>query len=777
MDKIEEMIFPINITEEVSQSFLDYSLSVITDRALPDVRDGLKPVHRRIIYTMFEDGMFNNKPHKKSAQTVGSVLSRYHAHGDSSVYEAMVRLAQDFSLREPLVDGHGAFGDIDGNAAAAYRYTEARLSKIAEEMIRDIKKDSIDWKLNFSEDRYEPTVLPSRFPNLLVNGSTGIAVGMACSFAPHNLNQTINAVIEYIKNTDISGEELYNLIGGPDFPTGGLVINKDELLSGYLTGRGRIRIRSKYKIETRAKRTLIVFYELPYMTKKTKIIEDIVALCESKEIEGISDVRDESDEKIALVIELAKGYDAENIANVLFAKTQLENTYSINNTCLVDGEPKVLSLKSMIKHYVEFQEEVLTRRTKYELHRVLVRLNLIEGLIIALSNIEKVIAIIRESESTNAAGIALVKEFLLNEEQAKAILDMKLSRLTKLEVNELKTEKAELIINKNRFESILNNHEELNKLLITEISEIQHKYKSPRKTEITQFTFVKEKKNSKPEVVVKPIIVAIDSDYTIKFIEEKQFKNKKNNNDYIYIISTDTSDSLSIFMNNGKLYKLPLDDLKDNSNIIALLSIKDEKIIDILADTSKKYIVFLTKQGMIKKSLLDEYKNIKRSGIIGINLKENDEVVSICYINEEPLIIMSSKGLTIKIQSNEVTATGRNTMGVLGIKLKDDSAASLTPVYDNKQFVLIITKNGFIKKTKKEEYTLQKRNGVGIIGTKITSSDQALAIIAVNENDTILIYSNDKLVKIPCTDVPTIGRTSQGNHIVKSGNVNNIHII
>ena len=777
MNKIEEMIFPTNMVEEVSQSFLDYSLSVITDRALPDVRDGMKPVHRRIIYTMFENGLFNAKMYKKSADTVGSVLGRYHCHGDSSVYEAMVRLAQSFSLRYPLVDGHGAFGDIDGNPAAHMRYTEARLSKIAEEMTRDLKKDTVDWKLNFSEDLYEPIVLPSRFPNLLVNGSTGIAVGMACSFAPHNLTEIVDAIVAYLKDSEISDLDLFNIIGGPDFPTGGLVVNKDELFTGYKTGKGRIRIRSKYKVETRGKKTLIVFYELPYMTKKNKIIEDIVMLCESKEIEGIADVRDESDTNIALVIELNKGFDADNIANILFAKTQLENTYSINNTCLVNNEPKVLSTKELVRYYVEFQQEVLIRRSKFELAKILKRLNVIEALIIALANIDEVIAIIKGSENSAAAQAALLKKFFVNEEQAKAVLDMKLARLTRLQVQELKEEEEELVYSKVRLEIILGDIKELNKVFIEELSEIQRKYKSPRRTEISQVTVVKDKKN-KPEVVIKPITLAIDNSYNIKFIEPKAFKNKKNTNDYNYIITTDTSDSLSIFMNNGKVYKLPLHELKDNSNIIALLEIKNEKIIDILADTSKKFIVFLTKQGMVKKTLLEEYKNIKRSGIIGISLREDDEVSNICYIDEEPLLILTKNGMSIKFNSAEVTPTSRNTMGVLGIKLKeDDFATSITPVYNNKKYIITITKNGYAKKTKTEEFTLQKRNGVGILGCRLITKDEAFANLAANEEDTIIIYSNDNLIKIPCTDVPTLGRTSQGNHIAKYGNVNNIHII
>ena len=776
MDKIEEMIFPTNILTEVPQAFLDYAMSVITDRALPDVRDGLKPVHRRIIWSMFEEGNIQEKAHRKSAKAVGAIMGNYHPHGDLSVYDAMVRLAQPFSLRYPLIDGHGNFGSADGDSAAAMRYTEARLSKIAEEMIRDIKKKTVNWKKNFSEDSYEPIVLPSRYPNLLVNGTIGIAVGMACSFVPHNLDSSINAVIAYLNNNNITIAELLDIIGGPDFPTGGIVINKDELLEGYSTGRGRVRIRAKYQVKTKGKKSLLVFSEMPYMVKKSKLISDIVKLCEDKDIEGITDVRDESAADIALVIEIANGYDPINIANVLFAKTQLENTYSINNTCLVDNEPKVLSLKELISNYAEFQQEVITRRTEFELEKLLSRLHIVLGLIISLANIDEVIKIIKQSESTENAKNTLMERFSLTEIQAKAVLDMKLSKLTKLEIDDLKNEEIELKLKIKNLEEVLSDKEKLNAILIKELKEISAKYKSPRKTEITQVTVVKDKK-SKPEIVVKPITVAIDSDFNIKLIENKQFKNKKNPNDYIYIIETTTGESLSIFMNTGKIYKLPLSELKDNSNILSLLEIKDEKIIDILTDTSKKYIVFLTKNGMIKKSLLEEYKTIKRSGTIGINLKENDEVVGISFINEEPLIILTEKGLSIRFDSKEITSTGRNTMGVLGIKLKNDNAISLSPLDDKKDFILTITENGFAKKTKKEEYTIQKRNGVGIIGCKVVENDTALAILNVNEKDTIIIYSANNLIKIPCSEVPTTGRTAQGNHIAKYGNVNNIHII
>lgn len=775
MSNVIETIFPTNMKEEVEQSFLDYALSVITDRALPDVRDGLKPVHRRIIYTMFEKGLTSSKAYKKSADTVGSVLGSYHPHGDTSVYDAMVRLAQDFSMRYTLVDGHGNFGNIDGDPAAAYRYTEARMSKVAEEMIRDIKKNTVNFKPNFSEDKMEPIVLPSRLPNLIINGTTGIAVGMACSFAPHNLTDTFNAIVAYVNNNEITHKELLDIVTGPDFPTGGLVINQDELLEGYSTGRGRIRIRSRYKLETRGKKQLVVFTEIPYMTKKEKIIQDIVKLCESKTIEGISDVRDESDDKIALVIEIAKGFNPDDVARVLYAKTQLEDTYSINHVCLVDGMPRILSFKELIAHYVEFQREVLTRRTQFELDKILARINIINGLVIALANIDDVIALIKASNSTADAQKVLMQKFILNEIQAKAVTDMRLAKLTKMEVEELKSEREGLTKEKNRLEGILNSNEELNKLFIGELTEIKNKFKSPRRTEITQINIVKDKK-VKPEFIPKPITIAINEDYTIKIIESKQFKNKKNTDNYLYILETNTGHSLAVFAEDGKVYRIPLHDVQDNMNIISSLGLDNVKIIDILTETKGKYVVFLTKSGMIKKTSIEEYQDIKRNGVIGIKLKENDKVAKICYITDEQLIIASENGMTIRIDTKDISATGRNTMGVAGIKLKGvDHAISMAPV--NKEYILTITKNGYAKKTIQSDYITQGRNGVGTIGCKISELDKVISVLCVNDTDKIMIYSDNTLIKIPCTDVPSVGRIAQGNHIAKYGNVNNINII
>ena len=608
--------------------------------------------------------------------------------------------------------------------------------------------------------------------------TTGIAVGMACSFVPHSLEGAINAVIAYIHNNDITTKELLEVIGGPDFPTGGIVINENELLEGYTKGRGRVRIRAKYHIETRAKKQLLVFTEIPYMTKKVKIIEDIVKLCEDKEIEGISDVRDESDEKIALVVEIAKGFDPENIANILFSKTQLENTYSINNTCLVDGSPQVLSLKQLISYYSNFQEEVIINRTKYDLKKVYDRLEIVEGLIIALADIENVIQIIKQSDSAASAQIKLIDKYKLSEVQAKAILDMKLARLTKLQVNELKEEKIELIKKSKYLESILNDKAILHDVLILELNVIKNQYKKPRKTSIQQIDVVKTKKSNKPEIIVKPVLVAIDNNYNITFIEDSKFKNKKNSKDYIYTIKTTTKDQLTIFTNLGKVYRVNVHEIKNGDNLLKLLDIKSEKIINVVTDHDKQFIMFLTKNGMIKKSLLSEYQNIKRNGTIGINLKEGDEVVDICYLNNESVILGATNGLMIHIVTTDITAVGRAAMGVLGIKLKEGAfATAICPVSNVAPYILTISKNGFVKQTKKEEYTIQKRNGVGVQGIKLADNDVLFAILSISEKDDILIYSNNILVKTTGKEVPIVGRVSQGNHLAKYGNVNNIHII
>ena len=778
MSLTEEMIFPADINEEVRQSFLDYAVSVITDRSLPDVRDGLKPVHRRILYAMYDLKMWNSKPFVKAAKTVGEVLGSYHPHGDTSVYDAMVRLAQPFSLNYPVINWHGNMGNIDGDPAAHYRYTEARLSKIGEDMLKDIDKETVDWKDNFAEDRLEPVVLPARLPQLLINGTTGIAVGMACSFVPHNLGRTVNAIEAYIGNNQITHKELLDIVGGPDFPTGGLVINQDELLEGYSTGRGRVRIRGKYKLEKRNTKDLIVFYEIPYMTKKSNIVEKIAELAEAKDIEGITDVRDESARDMRLVIEVAKGFSPEAVAEVLFAKTQLENTYSLNNTCLVDGQPMTLSFKSLIDKYVEFQQDVLIRRTEFDLAKIVARIHIIEGLIIALAEIDKVIKVIRDSDSTEAARTLLQDKFVLTEIQAKSVLAMRLSSLTKLEVGELKNEKSNLEVKKAELDAILESEEVLNELLLTELKHIAKSYTVPKRSDITQITVEKAAREAITKIVEK-VNVAVNSDSIVSFVTDKHFKTKANKEDSVYRIATNTGESLVVFVSSGLIYKIPIEDINQGDSLQRLLNINPkDKIVNILTDDKKEFILFLTKQGMIKKSCLSDYQNIKRTGVIGIKLREGDEVVSIDFVNDEPIIVLASNGYSIRFNTADITATSRNSMGVIAIKLPNgESAVDFATDSKDKLYFITVSKNGFVKKSDKKDYPIQGRNGKGVIGMKLADGDQAFAILEANESDNIILYGEGTLVKTMVIDISIFGRTSIGNGMVKEGKVNNVHKI
>ena len=594
-----ENIFQMDIIEEMEQCFIDYSLSVITDRALPDVRDGLKPVHKRILYAMNDLGLTNNKPHKKSARVVGDVIGKYHPHGDSSVYDAMVRMAQDFSLRYPLVQGQGNFGTIDGDPAAAMRYTEARMSKIAAEMLRDIKKDTVDFRPNFSEDEEEPVVLPSRIPNLLLNGTTGIAVGMACSFPPHHLGSTIDMITSRIKGESTTVEDLVNIIKAPDFPTGGLIINQNELLEGYQTGRGRVRLRGKYTVEKNGKtRENLIFTEIPYAVNKEKLIEDIAKLCETKEIEGIADLRDESNrEGIRIVIELKKDVNPDVMANILFSKTQLENTFSINFTCLVDGNPKVLNLMEITDEYIKHQKEVLTRRTKFDLNKVQARLHVLEGYLKALENIDNIIRIIKGSANSLVARKILEEAYGFSEIQSKAILEMKLSKLTGLEKIEIENEISELTSLEEKYLGILNDNSKLMELLLDELAEIKDNYNDERRTDFTQISTNKEEKDIQ-FVQPEEMVVVMTRNGNIKKIPASSFrvqrKNGKGIKNYdeviLDVIKTNTIDTLMFFTTYGKVYRLLVDDVPTGTNssrgVAVSTLIKVEPKEEVIAFTS-----------------------------------------------------------------------------------------------------------------------------------------------------------------------------------------------
>lgn len=779
-----------DMIKEMEQCFIDYSLSVITDRALPDVRDGLKPVHKRILYAMNDLGLTSNKPHKKSARVVGDVIGKYHPHGDSSVYDAMVRMAQDFSLRYPLVEGQGNFGSIDGDPAAAMRYTEARMSKIAAEMLRDIKKDTVDFRPNFSEDEEEPVVLPSRIPNLLLNGTTGIAVGMACSFPPHHLGSTIDMITSRIKGESTTVEDLVNVIKAPDFPTGGLIINQNELLEGYQTGRGRVRLRGKYTVEKNGKtRENLIFTEIPYTVNKEKLIEDIAKLCEEKEIEGIADLRDESNrEGIRIVIELKKDVNPDVMANILFRKTQLENTFSINFTCLVDGNPKVLNLMEITDEYIKHQKEVLTRRTQFDLNKIQARLHVLEGYLKALENIDNVIKIIKGSANSSVARKTLEETYGFSEIQSKAILDMKLSKLTGLEKIEIENEIRELTFLEEKYLGILNNNSKLMELLLDELAEIKDKYNDERRTEFTQISTNKEEKDIQ-FVQPEEVVVVMSKNGNIKKIPAKSFKIQKksgkgikNHEDLILdAIKTNTIDTLMFFTNMGKVYRLLVDDVPTGTNAAKGTSIKTlvkfESGEEVLAFTSlnrktnAQYAIFTTKLGMIKKTHISEYTSNKRSsiGVQAITLKENDSLSEITFLGEEQVLLLTKKGKSLRFETNKITPVGRKGMGVIAMKLDEgDEIVSCIPILNDNDNVAIFSTRGLGKQVLLKDYPLQSRGGKGTITYKPTdSSGEVIGGVLINNTDNLLLVGNNSTIAISASEVPQLSKTALGNILMK----------
>ena len=789
-----ENIFQMDIIEEMEQCFIDYSLSVITDRALPDVRDGLKPVHKRILYAMNDLGLTNNKPHKKSARVVGDVIGKYHPHGDSSVYDAMVRMAQDFSLRYPLVQGQGNFGTIDGDPAAAMRYTEARMSKIAAEMLRDIKKDTVDFRPNFSEDEEEPVVLPSRIPNLLLNGTTGIAVGMACSFSPHHLGSTIDMITSRIKGESTTVEDLVNVIKAPDFPTGGLIINQNELLEGYQTGRGRVRLRGKYTVEKNGKtRENLIFTEIPYAVNKEKLIEDIAKLCETKEIEGIADLRDESNrEGIRIVIELKKDVNPDVMANILFSKTQLENTFSINFTCLVDGNPRVLNLMEITDEYIKHQKEVLTRRTQFDLNKVQARLHVLEGYLKALENIDNIIRIIKGSANSLVARKILEEAYGFSEIQSKAILEMKLSKLTGLEKIEIENEINELTSLEEKYLGILNDNSKLMELLLDELAEIKDNYNDERRTDFTQISTNKEEKDIQ-FVQPEEMVVVMTRNGNIKKIPASSFrvqrKNGKGIKNYdeviLDVIKTNTIDTLMFFTTYGKVYRLLVDDVPTGTNssrgVAVSTLIKVEPKEEVIAFTSlhrktnAQFAVFSTKLGMIKKTNIEEYISTKRSanGIQAIKLKDGDAINGITFLLDEQLLLLTQKGKSIRFETNTIAPVGRMAAGVIGIKLdKDDEVVACLPVSKMTDNLAIFTENGIGKQTNIKDFPLQGRGGKGTIAYKPTDSTGLVVSGAlVESSDNLLVVGDNTTICISATDIPTLSKSAIGNMLIKDNKV------
>lgn len=789
-------IIPIEISQEMKKSYIDYSMSVIVGRALPDVRDGLKPVHRRILYSMIEQGITPDKPYRKSARIVGDVLGKYHPHGDSSVYMAMVKMAQDFATRGLLVDGQGNFGNVDGDSPAAMRYTEARMSRLATELLRDIDKETVDFGPNFDESLQEPLVLPARYPNLLVNGSNGIAVGMATSIPPHNLGEVIDATVHYIDNRDCTTEDLMEHIAGPDFPTGAMIIGTEGIKEAYRTGRGKVRVRARAEIEELPKgKQQIVITEIPFQVNKSRLVERIADLVRDKKIEGISDLRDETNRHgIRVVIELKRDVNANIILNNLYKHSQLEETFSIINLAIVDKTPKVLNLKQYLECYVDHQKDVITRRTQFELKKAQARAHILEGLKIALDNIDRVISIIRGSENGQIAKEKLIEEFALSDIQAQAILDMRLQRLTGLERDKIDNEYKELMERITYLESILADENKLFGVIKDEMLAIKDKYADPRRTEI---------KPAEGEIALKDLYeeeeVAITLTHLgyIKRLPADTYKSQKRGGrgisalttreeDFVTdLISTTTHSLMLFFTNRGRVYKLNAYEVPEGKRtskgtaIVNLLQLNPgEKIartISFNTDSKEnddlKYLLFATKSGIVKKTPISDFKNINKSGLIAINLKDGDELIGVNRTSgEEDIILVTENGMSIRFNENDVRAMGRTATGVKGITLsKGDQVVSMDLI-SNGSDLLVVSEKGFGKRTETEEYRPQIRAGKGIKTYNINSkTGKLVGATLVNEDDEIMmINSNGVLIRIRVNEISIFGRVTSGVKLMKT---------
>ena len=785
-----EKIIDTPIIGEVEQSFLDYSLSVITDRAIPSAEDGLKPVARRILWDMFDKGYTHNKKPVKCAQPVGDTMGRFHPHGDSSIYGALVWLSQPWNMRYPLIAFHGNNGSRDGDEPAAYRYTECKLSEMGEEMLRGIKKNTVDWQPAYTDEENEPVYLPGAIPNLIVNGTSGIAVAMACSFAPHNLNEVMDAAIHILNNPDCPAKDVTNFITGPDFPTGGLIINKDELAAAYTTGKGRARIRGEYKVETKQGKDSIVFTSIPYKVSKEKLIVDIDKLCEDGTIDGVSAIRDESNhEGIRFVIELNKGVSSEPIIAKLFKSTDLETTYSFNQVALVDKKPQLLNMKQLIEIYIEHQKDVLIRETNFDLAKTKARLNVLEGLLIALEDIDNVIALIKKAESSATAKTALMAAYNLNEAQAKAILDIKLSRLAHLERLELEQEKKDLIVKVQELEAILNNP---NPKLEENFQTIKVAYGDARRSTIIQVAAATKEEKEIEFVEPEKCVVIMTKSGLIKRVPSTSFRTQRRNgkgvkskDDIIScIIKTNTIDSLMIFSSAGKMYRLLVNDIPVGTNTSEGTSIKSlvamdvdetpETIYSIYRDTEAKYVLFATKNGILKKTPLEEYlQTKKKTGLSAISLKEGDAISSVSLIKDENILMVTAQGMTININSNEINPSSRTTVGIKGLNLKEgDQLIAALPIRDTKDTLAVFTQNGLGKKMALTEFPTQKRGGKGLMCYKPTAScGDLVAATLISDEDTLLVAGTPASICVAATDIPLMGRPAAGNQIVKGSQI------
>jgi DNA gyrase subunit A len=783
----------INISSEMKTSFLNYAMSVIVSRALPDIRDGLKPVQRRILYAMNDLGMTADKPHKKSARIVGEVIGKYHPHGDSSVYDAMVRMAQPFSYRMPLIDGHGNFGSVDGDGAAAMRYTEARMSKIAGELVRDLEKNTVDFVDNYDGQEKEPSVLPSRYPNLLVNGSTGIAVGMATNIPPHNLGEVIDGTLAYMDNENITISELMEHIKGPDFPTGGQILGLTGLRQAYETGKGIIANRATAEIITHKNRNAIIVTAIPYQVNKTTLIERIADIAKEKIVEGITDLRDESNRKgMRIVIELRRDVNPHVMLNNLYKFTQLQQSFGINMIALVNGQPQMVTLRDMIKYYIEHQVEVVQRRTVYDLEKAEAREHILEGLLIALHDIDRAIEIIKAAKTGDEAKEALIFNYKLTDIQARAILDMRLQRLTGLEIEKIELEAQDLAVKIKDYKEIIGSHERKMDIIRKELAEIKALYNEPRQSEINLHEDLSIE--NEDLIPVEDVIITITNNGYIKRMKVDHYKTqnrggvgmsgiKVHEDDYVeHILMTSTHDYHLFFTNKGRVYKIKGYQIPEGSRqskglpIVNLLQFDKEETLASFTNVKNfeaqdEYLTFVTKKGVVKRTPISDYQNIRTNGIIAINLREEDELLNVTLTNGQKNIILgASNGKAIRFQETDVRSMGRTASGVRGMNIgSKDEVVGVAIVDNNEQDILVITEKGFGKRTIVDEYRCQIRGGKGVKTVNVTEKNGRLSTLRTvsDEEDLIVVSDKGVVIRTHVDQISQTKRATQGVRIIR----------
>ena len=791
MAEMEQRILEVNLGQEMRNSFLDYAMSVIVSRALPDVRDGLKPVHRRILYAMNELGITPDKPYKKSARIVGDVIGKFHPHGDAAVYESMVRMAQDFSYRYTLVDGHGNFGSIDGDGAAAMRYTEARMAKIAQELLRDINKDTIDYQDNYDGQEKEPVVLPSRFPNFLVNGASGIAVGMATNVPPHQLGEVIDALNHLIRNPEASVDDLMNYVPGPDFPTAGQILGTAGIRRAYQTGRGTITLRAKTEIEEmqNGKRQIIVS-ELPYQVNKAKLIEKIAELVREKRIDGITDLRDESDRHgMRIVMELRRDVNANVLLNNLYKLTAMQTTFGINMLALVDGQPKVLNLKQVLTQYLTHQQEVIRRRTQYDLNKAEARAHILQGLRIALDHLDEVIELIRSSRTTDEARSGLMNNFDLSEKQAQAILDMRLQRLTGLEREKIETEYQELLLKIDELKAILADEQKILNIISTELTEIKEKYNDERRTEIAPNDELIEDEDLIPQ---EEVVITLTHQGYVKRLPISTYRSQKRGgrgvsgmgtkeDDFVeHLFVANTHHFIMFFTNKGRVFRLKAYQIPEMGRtargipVINLIQIEKEEYITAVIPVdqydSLRYLFFATRKGIVKRSTLDSFANVRRGGLIAINLREDDELIAVRLTDGEQEVIMgTSQGMSIRFSEADVRVMGRAATGVKGLSLRRGDVVIDMDIVNEEQDVMVVTAKGYGKRTPMGEYRKQSRGGVGIKTLNVTERiGSIVALKTVSEDqDFMIVTTGGVIIRIQIRDISVMGRYTQGVRLIR----------